>query len=550
MKFAQSIQVKLTIILVIAITATLAGFGIYDYMNIKKNLSAELQDSSQMIANRLALNLLNPMWNFKEDEAQAVIASEMALKTVFAVAAWEERGKKMFMGRMRDANWEVVKWEDPQLKNAITASADIMRGDKAIGAVDVFLSPRFMQQELQSSLISLAVKILLMDLIIVGILYLVIRSMLIRPIYQIKNYSAAVSGGDLSCKAIDAKMAGELDELKNSIEQMVCNLNETIETVKAKEAAAEDSARRAEEALQTAEEERLRADSARREGLLDAAQQLEGIVQSISSATEELSVQVGEVSAGAERQQERASITAVSMGQMNEAVLDVAKNAGETAQQADETRTMADEGSDVVRQVVDIIADVDRMAKDLQENMAGLGNQAESIGQILTVIDDIADQTNLLALNAAIEAARAGEAGRGFAVVADEVRKLAEKTMSATKEVSSAIIGIQERVGKAVSSTEEAGKRVGTATEMADKSGEALSKIVTLVGRTTSQIASIAAAAEEQSATSDEITTAFDEVRNIADTTADGMRLSSEAINELAELTSQLSRIVEKLKED
>jgi methyl-accepting chemotaxis protein len=180
--------------------------------------------------------------------------------------------------------------------------------------------------------------------------------------------------------------------------------------------------------------------------------------------------------------------------------------------------------------------------------MQELGAQAESIGNVMNVISDIADQTNLLALNAAIEAARAGEAGRGFAVVADEVRKLAEKTMQATQEVGSSIHAVQqsarlnvEEVGKAVTSVAEANT-------LANSSGEALKEIVTLAAANSAVVASIATAAEEQSATSEEISQAIGEVNGIVVETSDGMVQSASAVHDLARMATELHGVMERLK--
>jgi methyl-accepting chemotaxis protein len=162
---------------------------------------------------------------------------------------------------------------------------------------------------------------------------------------------------------------------------------------------------------------------------------------------------------------------------------------------------------------------------------------------VLTVITDIADQTNLLALNAAIEAARAGDAGRGFAVVADEVRKLAEKTMTATKEVEQAVGAIQGGAREAIGATEQAVDEIARTTEKANQSGERLREIQSIVESTAGQVQSIAAAAEEQSASSEEITQAVDDMNRISNETAQGMSASAEAVDELGRLAARLKEL-------
>ncbi|THB67936.1 MAG: methyl-accepting chemotaxis protein [Desulfovibrio sp.] len=282
--------------------------------------------------------------------------------------------------------------------------------------------------------------------------------------------------------------------------------------------------------------------------MMTLAEQAASIVERLASAADELSAQVEQSSHGAETQKQRAGETATAMEEMNSTVLEVARNASDAAENADSARNTADSGAAVVNKVVDSINQVQTLAENLKANMEDLGGKAESIGQVMTVITDIADQTNLLALNAAIEAARAGEAGRGFAVVADEVRKLAEKTMSATSEVGAAIEAIQAGAKTNADATDQAVAAVSDSTGLAEESGQKLGEIVAMVETSADQVRAIATASEEQSSASEEISRAVEEINTISTETAEAMVQSSKAIMELAQLARDLENLIEDLR--
>jgi len=350
-----------------------------------------------------------------------------------------------------------------------------------------------------------------------------------------------IAGGNLDLKFRPFSGSGGVYAV---LIKMVENLKAKIAEADRKTEEAAKEAEAARQATAEAQEAKAMAERAKAEGMFQAAEQLQDVVAIVTSASEELSAQIEQSSHGSEQQARRISETATAMEEMNATILEVAKNASQSSQSTEEAKSKAEEGALIVTQVVRGIGDVQSQAVELKADMDSLGKQASGIGQILNVISDIADQTNLLALNAAIEAARAGEAGRGFAVVADEVRKLAEKTQAATKEVGDAIHGIQDGTTKNIQNVERTVKTVEMATEQANKSGEALGAIVRLIETASDQVRSIATASEQESAASEEINRAIEEVSTISSETAQAMTQAAQAVSDLAHQAQVLQNLI------
>ncbi len=279
----------------------------------------------------------------------------------------------------------------------------------------------------------------------------------------------------------------------------------------------------------------------------DVARELEQVANTANSATLALSKQIQASRDGADDQAGRVSATATALEEMKATVLEVARSAGSTANGAATVRTEATNGSDSMQSCVHAMNDVRDESLKLKDEMGTLSGHAQNINEIMAVITDIADQTNLLALNAAIEAARAGEAGRGFAVVADEVRKLAEKTMTSTTDVANAIRSIQSSTVDNTRLVEGAVSKIENVTEMVSGVGSALVNIVKLADETADQVRSIATAAEEQSSTSEEISRSIYEVNDIAVKNAGVMSQATDAVSDLVGQTQILSDLVNRL---
>jgi methyl-accepting chemotaxis protein len=284
--------------------------------------------------------------------------------------------------------------------------------------------------------------------------------------------------------------------------------------------------------------------------ITQVAEQADDISDRVSQSAEQLAGQAAHITYGAGQQTERLREATQSMEQMNTTLMTMAQSAEQAAGSAEAAKSRAMEGSQVVERSVAAIEELVGLSTTLRDNMHRLGTEAKSIGNIITVIEDIADQTNLLALNAAIEAARAGEHGRGFAVVADEVRKLAEKTMSATRQVSDTVVSIQDASERNLKSTDKAFEAIGAASDLVKRSGESLGRIVELCMAAASQVTAIANSAQDQSSAHDLVHGVVAEVGHIAEDTAHAMNETAEAVNYLAEQAGHLKRLIEAMRRE
>jgi len=265
-------------------------------------------------------------------------------------------------------------------------------------------------------------------------------------------------------------------------------------------------------------------------------------VHSLTSSATQLSSIAEEMSRTAESSSNRANSVATSSEEMSQTVVDIAKNTANIADSAKKAVDTAQQGNMIVERSVGEVKEIDETVNESARFVKSLGERSAHIGEIVSVINDIADQTNLLALNAAIEAARAGEQGRGFAVVADEVRKLAERTAQATSEIEDMIKAIQNEVTKAVEIMDTATVKVQSGVSLTAQAGDALKAIVKSSDELQLMVQQIASATEEMSATSEEISKEIVDIANASrDTTASS--------HETAQAAVSLSQIATKLDE-
>ncbi|MCO8165190.1 methyl-accepting chemotaxis protein [Pseudomonas sp. 21LCFQ010] len=280
------------------------------------------------------------------------------------------------------------------------------------------------------------------------------------------------------------------------------------------------------------------------QNLRTTIQMISGSATQLASAAEELSAVTEESSRGLQKQNDEIEQAATAVNEMTAAVEEVARNAVSTSQASEQSTDTARQGRDKVVQTVQAIQAMTQDVQTTSNLIEGLAEQGRDIGKVLDVIRSIAEQTNLLALNAAIEAARAGEAGRGFAVVADEVRALAHRTAQSTREIEQMVAGIQSGTGNAVQSMSLNTSRTLTTLELARAAGEALEQITEAISKINERNLVIASASEEQAQVSREVDRNLVNIRDLATQSAAGANQTSAASHELSRLAVALNGMV------
>lgn len=267
------------------------------------------------------------------------------------------------------------------------------------------------------------------------------------------------------------------------------------------------------------------------------------LTQKISSDSESLYI-------GAEQQSNQAGQIAVAIEQMASTIYDNTKNSDQASTKAQQSVLKANSGGEIVKLTVVGMQNIIKVVYDAANNIRQLGSGSQQIGEIVQVINDIADQTNLLALNAAIEAARAGEQGRGFAVVADEVRKLAEKTTKATKEISQMIINIQNDTNAAVVSIEKGSEEAEKGRVLSEKSGDALKEIIDMVDGTVDEINNVASANAELSTTIDQVSESIQSINEVTAVSTSSIKHVADSAEDLNRYSQNLNSLLKSFKVD
>ncbi|NMT65356.1 HAMP domain-containing methyl-accepting chemotaxis protein [Marinobacter orientalis] len=341
--------------------------------------------------------------------------------------------------------------------------------------------------------------------VVLGLLmaYLITRA-IVSPIRQAVDAASEVASGNLT---VDIKATGtnEIGRLMAALATMVTNLRELVRSI--------DSG-----------------------------------ASNIATSAEELSTVTHQTSDGINRQKQETDQVATAMNEMTATVAEIAKNAEQALEVATDAANQATDGEREVRETVDQVNRLAREVSQSMETIEGLQKETANIGTVLDVIKSVADQTNLLALNAAIEAARAGEQGRGFAVVADEVRSLAQRTQTSAQEIETLVTTLQNSAGNSVSAMGSSTTMASNTLERATATGKTIERIARAVEDSKQYNNQIATAAEQQTSVAEEISQNITRIRDVTDQSAASSNQTATSSNELARLGSELQDLVSRFR--
>lgn len=509
MKYLRTISGRLTLLFVIIISLVLCAFGAFSHFQASQKKQIQIDKELNGVASRLEISLPSLLWNLDQNQLQKVLISESNSELVSAIVIADEAGK-ITGGLVRTDDGKMVPATAMPILNGPSRKIDLKFNNSGtltpVGSATILVSTMQLDEALKKNLVWLIVQILALDAIIVVALYLGISAVVITPLTQIKLALQDIAEGDADLtKRLTESRGDEFSEVGHWFNVFIARLQQIFQQISSNSAALN---RAAEETLAISD----RASSS---------------VEKQNQITEQLAAAVRRLTAHVAAVTQNASVGSDASGAAD--------------QEAKKSRAVLAESIRSTQELAEQVATVSLVVQRLAED-------TEKIDGILDVIVGIAGQTNLLALNAAIEAARAGEQGRGFAVVADEVRKLAERTTQSTHEIQEMVLRIKDGNGKAVEAMNEGKEKSEISVRYANQAQTVIDGILDSITRISDLNSQILVAANSQTEAVEGISGSVNQALHLSEETVEVSHNTSAAGKKLDSLARQMKSLAEEFK--
>ncbi|EHD1695640.1 methyl-accepting chemotaxis protein [Vibrio vulnificus] len=509
----KSLKVVFLLQVIFAVTLVLLVSAFIKYQDFKQSLTADLHTSVQNTSQRMSVSLPRAVWDFDLDTARTAISAELNLPEISAIQLTDTQGAELLFLRL-EGQGENKKLTDVKNKQRYSEQQSLSREltfldygeEKPVGTVKVFFDTAILEQKLRESLLLNIIELVVLDLIISIVIVAVLAATVLRPIRQLTEVIQALSSGDgdLSNKLAPARFK-EFDDITDGINTFTESLRVIVQDVSLSSVTLEEKAR----ANGTAA--RANADK------LD-------------------------------QQRHQLTTVAAAATELNHSVSIVADTAAQTADQAHTATDLTHSVNEAIEKSASEIVNMREEMDHVNQEMHILVGEGDKITTVLNVINDISEQTNLLALNAAIEAARAGEQGRGFAVVADEVRNLAVKTSQSTEQIQKNIVAL----GNATNSVEQELSRIASLLEKTasrvSESQHSVNQVQELISIISDRNGQISQATEEQRQAVEEISQAIVEASEASNDVSSGAVQTAQRTEEVLSLSKNIAQHMKKFR--